>query len=143
MYVGQQIRVGSHGFYTGAFLVKTGVKQEGILSPVLFWTYMVILALQKAGFSCFIGNVFVAALAYAVDQGSHSFWVKNSRTFQGPNCISSRTDEDRLRVLIGIHIIHLHAQKGWIGGYFFILTQQLCLKNTSNRIQVNGVTRVN
>ncbi len=46
-----------------------GVKQGGVLSPILFSIYMdeLLLRLKKSGIGCHIGNVFVAALAYADD----------------------------------------------------------------------------
>ena len=44
-----------------------GVKQGGVLSPVLFCLYIdgLLVALSKAGVECFSGNNFVGALAYA------------------------------------------------------------------------------
>ena len=43
-----------------------GVKQGGVLSPVLFCLYIegLFVTLSKAGVGCFIGNNFVGGLAY-------------------------------------------------------------------------------
>jgi hypothetical protein len=51
------------------FLAINGVKQGGVLSPVLFCLYIdgLLLALARSGVGCFIGNTFVGALAYADD----------------------------------------------------------------------------
>ena len=69
MYTGQQIRVLWNGIYSNCFNVANGVKQGGIISPVLFCVYLDVLlgALRDAGVGCFIGHMFVGALAYADD----------------------------------------------------------------------------
>ena len=69
MYTGQQVRVSWNGIFSSSFGVTNGVKQGGILSPILFCVYMDILlvSLRDAGIGCFIGESFVGALAYADD----------------------------------------------------------------------------
>ncbi|MBL0732344.1 MAG: hypothetical protein JJW03_05785 [Desulfosarcina sp.] len=51
------------------FNVKNGVKQGGVLSPILFSVYMDDLfeRLEKRGVGCNMGNYFVGCLAYADD----------------------------------------------------------------------------
>jgi arginine exporter protein ArgO len=46
-----------------------GVKQVGVLSPVLFCIYVddLLVAPSKAGVGCFIDSNFVGAVAYADD----------------------------------------------------------------------------
>jgi len=46
-----------------------GVKQGGVLSPVLFCVYVdgLLKSLQSTGVGCFIGNIYTAILAYADD----------------------------------------------------------------------------
>ena len=55
--------------YVRVFLAVNGVKQGGVLSPVLFCSYIdgLLVALSRAGVGCFIGSDFVDALAYADD----------------------------------------------------------------------------
>ena len=50
------------------FKAGNGVKQGGVLSPILLTLYLdVFMDLQNSSrFGCYVGNVFVAALAYAV-----------------------------------------------------------------------------
>jgi hypothetical protein len=69
MYTGQQVRVLWNGVSSCNFSVSNGVKQGAIISPILFCVYLdtLLLELKKAGVGCFIGNWFVAALAYADD----------------------------------------------------------------------------
>ena len=51
------------------FVVINGVKQGGVLSPVLFCLHIdgLLVALSQAGVGCFIGSHFVGALACADD----------------------------------------------------------------------------
>ena len=64
-YTGQQVRVLWNGIYSENFCASNGVKQGGILSPVLFCVYFVVLllALRDAGVGYYIGPWFVGALA--------------------------------------------------------------------------------
>jgi len=50
-------------------LVLNGVKQGGIISPILFCVYIddLLLLLAQSEVGCFIGNWFNRALAYADD----------------------------------------------------------------------------
>jgi len=69
MYVNHSTRVSWNGFLSDPFSVKNGVKQGGVLSPVLFCIYFdgLLFELAKSNVGCFIGNFFVGALAYADD----------------------------------------------------------------------------
>jgi len=69
MYINHSTRVACNAVFSNRFLVRNGVKQGGILSPVLFCIYFdgLLCRLEKANVGCFIGNVFVGALAYADD----------------------------------------------------------------------------
>ena len=51
------------------FSCKNGVKQDGVLSPVMFCVYIddLLMRLARVGVGCFIGRKFVGALAYADD----------------------------------------------------------------------------
>ena len=69
MYTNQHLCVkwGSH--VSREFCVHNGVKQGGILSPLLFTVYVdvLLLRLKQAGLGCHIGNTFVGTVAYADD----------------------------------------------------------------------------
>jgi len=49
------------------FLTYNGVKQGGVLSPILICLYIdaLLVALSRAGVGCFVDSNFVGALAYA------------------------------------------------------------------------------
>lgn len=68
-YVGHFISVSWAGFISGGFVALNGVKQGGVLSPVLFCIYIDLLLsrLSCLGVGCYIGFDFVGALAYADD----------------------------------------------------------------------------
>ena len=69
MYTRHVSSVCWNGNPSSSFLVRNGVKQGGVLSPILFCVYfddlLVRLAARKIG--CFMGHYFVGALAYADD----------------------------------------------------------------------------
>ena len=69
LYTRQKLRVKWGNSFSPQFDIKNGVKQGGVLSPILFAMYMDILLerLEASGFGCHIGNQFVGAIAYADD----------------------------------------------------------------------------
>ena len=69
MYTNQKLLVKWNGHSSDLFTVKNGIKQGGILSPLLFGTYMDTLfsELANTGKGCYIGPYFVGALGYADD----------------------------------------------------------------------------
>lgn len=69
LYTSSQVRVLWAGLYSDYFSVLNGVKQGGVISPVLFCIYIddLLIRLASSGVGCFIGLNFVGALAYADD----------------------------------------------------------------------------
>ena len=69
MYMNQTLRVQWYQTLTSSFQVCNGVKQGGILSPILFVVYIHSLLgrLEQSGVCCHIVGHFVGALAYADD----------------------------------------------------------------------------
>ena len=73
MYVGHVTRVEWNGIRSDNFSVCNGVKQGGIVSPVLFPVLFclyidgLLQSLANLGVGCTIGEVFVGVLAYADD----------------------------------------------------------------------------
>ena len=69
LYTNNVAHVAWNGIHSRSFSVKNGVRQGGIISPVLFCIYIdgLLCMLSETGVGCYIGNVFVAALAYADD----------------------------------------------------------------------------
>ena len=51
------------------FSVSNGVKQGGVLSPILFCVYMneLLYRLRLSGFGCHVGNISIPAISYAND----------------------------------------------------------------------------
>jgi hypothetical protein len=63
LHISNFVRVQGSGVVSDYFLAINGVKQGGVLSPVLFCVYTdgLLTALSNAGNGCYIGNNFVGA----------------------------------------------------------------------------------
>ena len=68
-YTRQSVIVQWDGCRSTSFRAQNGVKQGGVLSPMLFALYIDVLLLQlgTSGLGCYIANVFLGALGYADD----------------------------------------------------------------------------
>ena len=69
MYTSQRARIVWNNQYSDWFEINNGVKQGGVLSPVLFCVYIddLLIAVKSAGYGCFVGHMFTGVLAYADD----------------------------------------------------------------------------
>ena len=67
MYVNQSLVVRWQGQMSQSFHCRNGIKQGGVLSPVLFCVYMdeLIHRLRSESIGCHVGHHFVGALTYA------------------------------------------------------------------------------
>ena len=69
LYTNQKCRSRWAGSMSDVFAVSNGVKQGGVLSPLLFNIYFDVLLqnLRDSNVGCYIGDTFTGALAYADD----------------------------------------------------------------------------
>ena len=67
MYSQQTMSVQWGNVTSDAFKTSNGVKQGGVLSPILFTLYIDISRLKSCGFGCYIVQSFVGAVGYADD----------------------------------------------------------------------------
>jgi len=68
VYTSNFVRIAWTDVLSEYFAAANGVKQGGVLSPVLFCIYQdnLLVRLSMSGVGCFIGKTFVGALAYAI-----------------------------------------------------------------------------
>ena len=69
MYLNQKMRIRWGETTTSLFNVSNGVKQGGVLSPILFSIYIdeLFVQLKQAGLGCYIGHLFAGIVGYADD----------------------------------------------------------------------------
>ena len=69
LYIRQNLRASWNGVISTNFSVSNGVRQGGVLSPILFNVYIdeLLLRLKQHDFVCRIGNRFVGGLCYIDD----------------------------------------------------------------------------
>ena len=69
MYTNQKLQVKWNNCISSKFDITNGVRQGGVLSPLLFTVYIdeLLEKLKRNGIGCYIGNHFVGALGYADD----------------------------------------------------------------------------
>ena len=69
MYTNSVARICWNGVFSQFFCVQNGVKQGGIVSPVLFCMFVdgLLQRLRYSKIGCWIGSVYVGVLAYADD----------------------------------------------------------------------------
>ena len=69
MYTQQKLQVKWNGIISDKFNVSNGVRQGGIMSPLLFKIYIddLLLDLKNSGVGCTVGNYYCGAFGYADD----------------------------------------------------------------------------
>ena len=69
LYTNQCMRIKRGSYFLDTFNLFNGVKQGGVLSPILFTTYFndLFKRLRHSQLGCHIGNMYVGTLGYADD----------------------------------------------------------------------------
>ena len=69
MYKNQKLKVRWEDVESYPFVTTNGVKQGGVLSPIMFAVYIdgLLVKLKNSGFGCHVGNEYIGALSFADD----------------------------------------------------------------------------
>ena len=69
MYCRQKVRTVYQGYYSDQFTAANGVRQGGVLSPILFTLYIDVLLerLEESGIGCYVGHEYMGSLCSADD----------------------------------------------------------------------------
>ena len=69
IYVDQSMRVTWNGSFSSLFSVSNGVKQGGVLSPILFNIYVedIVISLKKYSVGCHVSGMYCGIFTYADD----------------------------------------------------------------------------
>ena len=126
MYTSQKLQVKWGNAMSDEFSVMNGVKQGGVLSPILFAVYMdgLLMRLKKAGIGCNVGNWFVGCLAFADDL-----------TLLAPSLSALK----KLVSICEAYADEYHVQFNGLKSKFLIFKGRGC-KHATAQIIVNGST---
>ena len=139
-YIRQEARVIWNSCKSQYFRVKNGVKQGGVISPILFNLYIdrLLLCLQRSGLGCHISNTYMGALSYADDitlispslYGSNrmldicnKFAIDNFIIFNSKKTICIKYGEDvrvSEQVLMNGRLLSWHSEVRHLGNFFII-----------------------
>lgn len=69
IYIRQNLRTHWRGYVSDNFSTTNGIRQGGVISPVLFCVYIdeLLTRLEKKGAGCWVGSKFYGAIGYADD----------------------------------------------------------------------------
>ena len=69
MYTRQKVRTTWNVCMSSIFSTKNGVRQGGVLSPILFSVYidLLLVRLEQSGLGCYVGHEYLGALGSADD----------------------------------------------------------------------------
>ena len=69
IFINQQVRFKWGNHFSKPFVTSHGVKQGGVLSPVLFTLYIdkLLNRLRQSNLGCYVGDIFLGAFVYADD----------------------------------------------------------------------------
>ena len=149
-YIRQEARVIWNSCKSQYFRVKHGVKQGGVISPILFNLYIdrLLLCLQRSGLGCHISNTYMGALSYAdvitlispslyglnrMLDICNKFAIDNFIIFNSKKTICIKYGEDvrvSEQVFMNGRLLSWHSEVRHLGNFF---NNRLCNSTDSNQ----------
>ena len=164
LYTNQTLSVKWGNYMSRHINVKNGVKQGGVLSPIMFGVYIDVLIkqLSHSKVGCYIGDLFVGALGYADDLvllaptlSATNIMLNLANQFEKDYCIEFNSNKTKFllfayeekkidRIVFTDHVIQISKCEKHLGNFIGDNANSVNIVNSMNNFAsiVNYITSV-